>query len=59
MKPLAVPKFATEAEEAAWYPENEDAILAAFQQAVTEKTLRRGSSEVLARSATARPDPAE
>jgi hypothetical protein len=40
---LKVPKFATEAEEAKWWFENEDKVLLEFQKAEKEGRLGRGS----------------
>ncbi len=39
---LKVPKFATEAEEAKWWFENEDLIAAEFEKAAKEGRLGRG-----------------
>lgn len=38
---LKIPKFQTEAEEADWYPQNEEAIMRAFETASADGTLRR------------------
>jgi hypothetical protein len=42
MTDLKVPKFATEAEEARWWFENDDAVSAEFEKAATEGRLKRG-----------------
>jgi predicted DNA binding CopG/RHH family protein len=42
MTDLKVPKFATEAEEAQWWFENDDAVTAEFLKAAKEGRLRRG-----------------
>ena len=42
MTDMKVPKFATEAEEARWWFENDDAVSAEFQKAAKEGRLRRG-----------------
>ena len=40
---LQTPEFKTEAEEAAWFDSNEDALLKQFEQAAKEGTLTRGT----------------
>jgi len=40
---LKIPKFASEAEEAAWWPGQEDAIAVDFEEAARNGTLLRGS----------------
>ena len=42
MTDLKVPKFATEAEEARWWFENEEAVSAEFVKAAKEGHLKRG-----------------
>jgi hypothetical protein len=42
MTDLKVPKFATEAEEARWWFENDDLVSAEFVKAAAEGRLRRG-----------------
>jgi predicted metal-dependent hydrolase len=42
MSDLKIPKFATEAEEAKWWFDNEDLIAAEFEKAAKEGRLRRG-----------------
>lgn len=42
-KKLNNPTFASEAEEAAWWPGQEDKIADAFEKAAAEGTLRRGT----------------
>ncbi len=43
---LDMPKFATEAEEAAWWPTQEDKLLEIFKNAAENGTLRRGNGKV-------------
>lgn len=40
---LETPHFKTKQEEANWWDNNPDALLAAFQEAATEGTLTRGT----------------
>lgn len=42
MSDLKIPRFATEAEEARWWFENEDLIAAEFEKAAKEGRLRTG-----------------
>ncbi len=42
MSALEIPKFATEAEEAAWWFDNRDRVSEEFQKAAKEGRLRRG-----------------
>jgi hypothetical protein len=44
---LKIPKFATEAEEAKWWHENEDVIFKEFQKAAKEGRLGRGGARRL------------
>jgi len=44
---LKIPKFATEAEEAKWWHENEDLIFKEFQRAAKEGRLGRGGAKRL------------
>jgi hypothetical protein len=44
---LKIPKFATEAEEAKWWYENEDLIFKEFQKAAKEGRLGRGGARRL------------
>ena len=43
---LRVPKFETEEEEAAWWPQQEDAIADAFEAALLDGTLMRGDKPI-------------
>jgi predicted DNA binding CopG/RHH family protein len=43
VKKLKTPEFKNEADEARWYPANQDALLAEFQNAAKEGALGRGS----------------
>ncbi len=40
---LEMPEFASEAEEAAWWPTQEDKLLEAFEKAARQGTLKRAS----------------
>jgi predicted DNA binding CopG/RHH family protein len=42
-KKLLTPEFKSEAEEARWYPANQDALVAEFKDAAKDGTLGRGS----------------
>jgi hypothetical protein len=58
MTDLKVPKFATEAEEAKWWFENDDAVSAEFIKAAKEGRLRRGGVQrLLAERGIAAPPP--
>ncbi len=47
MTDLKLPKFATEAEEAQWWFDNDDLISAEFQKAAAEGRLKRGGVQRL------------
>ena len=42
-KKLQTPEFKSEADEARWYEQNQDVLLAEFKEAAKEGTLGRGS----------------
>ena len=42
---LDAPEFASEAEEAAWWPTQEDKLFEAFQKAIADGTIGRGGPQ--------------
>lgn len=44
---LKIPQFKSETEEAAWYPQQEDAIMQAFEGARAAGQLRRRGSQAI------------
>lgn len=49
-RPMSIPKFKTEAEEAAWWDNHRDEIIEAFEQASNDGMLSRGTLARQARS---------
>lgn len=41
-KKIEIPEFKSEAEEADWWPANQDAFLSAFEEAAKNGTVKRG-----------------
>lgn len=52
MKTLKTPDFKSEAEEAAWWANNQDLLAEEFKQAATDGTLRRGAAARLGATPT-------
>ena len=58
MTDLKVPKFATEAEEAQWWLDNDDLVSDEFQKAAAEGRVKRGGvARLLAERGIALPQP--